>query len=76
MPFTRITIDPNRMNGLPCIRGTRVTVSTVLGQLAAGRAVDQILADYPYLDREDIFAVLEFAAVALHERELPLTTPV
>jgi uncharacterized protein (DUF433 family) len=76
MPFTRITIDPNRMNGLPCIRGTRVTVPTVLGQLAAGRAIDQILADYPYLDREDIFAVLEFAAVALHERELPLTSPV
>jgi uncharacterized protein (DUF433 family) len=64
------------MNGLPCIRGTRVTVPTVLGQLAAGRAVDQILADYPYLDREDIFAVLEFAAVAVHERELPLTSPV
>jgi uncharacterized protein (DUF433 family) len=76
MTFTRISIDPNRMNGLPCIRGTRVTVPTVLGQLAAGRAVDQILADYPYLDREDIFAVLEFAAVALHERELPLTSPV
>jgi uncharacterized protein (DUF433 family) len=76
MTFTRISIDPNRMNGLPCIRGTRVTVPTVLGQLAAGRAVDQILADYPYLDREDIFAVLEFAAVAVHERELPLTSPV
>jgi uncharacterized protein (DUF433 family) len=76
MTFTRISIDPHRMNGLPCIRGTRVTVPTVLGQLAAGRAVDQILADYPYLDREDIFAVLEFAAVAVHERELPLTSPV
>jgi uncharacterized protein (DUF433 family) len=76
MTFTRISIDPNRMNGLPCIRGTRVTVPAVLGQLAAGRAVDQILADYPYLDREDIFAVLEFAAVAVHERELPLTSPV
>jgi len=47
----------------------------VLGQLAAGRAVDQILADYPYLDREDIFAVLEFAAAAVHERGLPLTLP-
>ncbi len=76
MTFTKISIDPNRMNGLPCIRGTRVTVPTVLGQLAAGRAVEQIVADYPYLDREDIFAVLEFAAAALHERELPLTSPV
>ncbi len=75
MTFTRISIDPNRMNGLPCIRGTRVTVPAVLGQLAAGRAVDQILADYPYLDREDIFAALQFAAAAVHERELPLTLP-
>jgi len=76
MTFTRISIDPNRMNGLPCIRGTRVTVPTVLGQLATGRAVDQILADYPYLDREDILAVLAFTAAAPHERELPVTSPV
>ncbi len=75
MALSRISIDPNRMNGLPCIRRTRVTVPTVLGQLAAGRAIDQILADYPYLDREDILAALEFAAVAVHERELPLTLP-
>ncbi len=75
MTFTRISIDPNRMNGLPCIRGTRVTVPAVLGQLAADRGVDEILVDYPYLDREDILAVLEFAAAALHERELPLTRP-
>jgi uncharacterized protein (DUF433 family) len=75
MPFSRISIDPNRMNGLPCIRGTRVTVPAVLGQLAAGRGVDEILADYPYLDREDVFAVLEFAAAAVHERELPITLP-
>jgi len=52
-----------------------VTVPAVLGQLAADRGVDEILVDYPYLDREDILAVLEFAAAALHERELPLTRP-
>jgi uncharacterized protein (DUF433 family) len=75
MGFTRISIDPARMNGLPCIRGTRVTVPAVLGQLAAGRCIDEILSDYPYLDREDILAVLEFAAAALHERELPITLP-
>ncbi|HUR24372.1 MAG TPA: DUF433 domain-containing protein [Acidimicrobiales bacterium] len=71
MPFERITVDPKRMRGLPCIRDTRVTVSAVLGQLAAGRTVDGVIADYPYLQREDIFAALEWAAVAAQERELP-----
>lgn len=71
MPFERITVDPQRMRGLPCIRDTRVTVSAVLGQLAAGRTVDEVIADYPYLQREDIFAALEWAAVAAQERELP-----
>src|SRR5205085_9171499 len=49
MAQERITVDPNRMRGLPGIRDTRVTVSAVLGQLAAGRSVDEVLADYPYL---------------------------
>ena len=73
MAHERITIDPERMRGLPCIRDTRVTVSAVLGQLAAGRSVDEVLADYPYLERADILAALEFAADAVQERELPLT---
>jgi uncharacterized protein (DUF433 family) len=71
----RVTIDPNRMRGLPCIRDTRVTVSAVLGQLAAGQTVEQILADYPYLEFEDILAALAFAAEAMQERELPLAQP-
>jgi uncharacterized protein (DUF433 family) len=71
----RITIDPNRMRGLPCIRDTRVTVSAVLGQLAAGRTIAQVLADYPYLEIEDILAALSFAAEAMQERELPLAQP-
>jgi uncharacterized protein (DUF433 family) len=75
MAFTRITIDPGRMNGLPCIRDTRVTVSAVLGQLAAERSIEQILEDYPYLERADILAALEFAAAAVQERELPLAHP-
>src|SRR5699024_1322064 len=62
--YERITVDPNRMRGLPCIRDTRVTVSAVLGQLAAGRSVEEILADYPHLERADILAALEFAAAA------------
>lgn len=72
MAYERITIDPGRMRGLPCIRDTRVTVSAVLGQLAAGRSVDEVLADYPYLERADILAALEFAADAVQEHELPL----
>ena len=74
MTYQRITIDPGTMGGLPRIRDTRVTVTAVLGQLAAGRTIDQILDDYPYLERADVFAALEFAAVALQERELPLVT--
>lgn len=73
--YERITIDPSRMSGLPCIRDTRVTVSAVLGQLAAGRTIEEILVDYPYLERADILAALEFAAAAVQERELPLARP-
>jgi uncharacterized protein (DUF433 family) len=73
--YERITINPNRMTGLPCIRDTRVTVSAVLGQLAAGRSVEEVLIDYPYLERADILGALEFAAAAVQERELPLAQP-
>lgn len=75
MALDRITADPRRMNGLPCIRDTRVTVSAVLGQLAAARTIEQVLDDYPYLDRDDVLAALEFAAAATQERELPLARP-
>jgi uncharacterized protein (DUF433 family) len=73
MEFERITIDPAKMRGLPCIRGLRIPVATVLGQLAAERTVDQILADFPDLEAEDITASLEYATAAVQERELPLT---
>ena len=72
MSTNRITVDPVRMAGAPTIRNTRVTVTAVLGQLAAGRTTDEILADYPYLQRQDILAVLEFATESI-ERELPIT---
>ena len=75
MEFERITIDPAKMRGVPCIRGLRIPVATVLGQLAAGRTVDQILADFPDLEAKDITASLEYAAAAVQERELPLTRP-
>jgi uncharacterized protein (DUF433 family) len=56
----RITRDPGRMGGQPCIRDTRVTVSAILGQLAAGRTPEQVLADYPYLEQADILAAEEY----------------
>ncbi len=67
----RITVDPNRIRGLPCIRDTRVTVSAVLGQLATGRTVSQVLADYPYLDIEDVLAALAYAVDAVRDGGLP-----
>lgn len=72
MAFERISISHKRMGGLPCIRDLRIPVSTVLGQLAAGRDASQILADLPDLEAADIYAALEYAAAAVQERELPL----
>jgi uncharacterized protein (DUF433 family) len=72
MAFDRITINHDKMGGLPCIRDLRIPVSTVLGQLAAGREVREILEDFPDLEPEDILAALEYAAAAVQERELPL----
>jgi len=56
--YENISVDPGRMGGLPTIRDTRVTVSAVLGQLAAGRTIAEVLEDYPYLTRADILAAL------------------
>jgi uncharacterized protein (DUF433 family) len=73
MAFGRITIDHNKMGGVPCIWDLRIPASTVVGQLAAGRSIDEVLRDYPDLEREDVLATLEFAAAAVQQRELPLT---
>ena len=75
MALDRVTVDPAQMGGVPCIRGLRVTVSMLLGQLAAGRTPDDVLADYPYLEREDITAALEYAAAIVNEREVPVARP-
>jgi uncharacterized protein (DUF433 family) len=77
MAFERITVDPARMGGLPTIRYTRVTVGMLLGQLAAGRTVDEVLTDYPYVERDDILAALEYAAAAaaVNEREVLVARP-
>jgi uncharacterized protein (DUF433 family) len=70
--MTRITIDPKQMNGLPCIRGLRIPVATVVGMVAEGMNHQEILRDFPDLEVEDIQAALVFAAEAVRERELPL----
>ncbi len=61
------------MGGKPCVRDTRVTVATVLGLLAAGRSVDDILGAYPYLERGDLDESLAYAAWRLEEADVPLT---
>ena len=70
--FDRITMDPEVMGGKPCIRGLRVTVGMIVGQIGAGRSIDQLLADYPYLQREDVLEALRYAAWRAQEREIDL----
>lgn len=69
MKFDRITLNPAMMGGKPCIRGMRVTVGMILGLLATKVSREQILAEYPYLEAEDIDAALEYAAWRVEERE-------
>jgi uncharacterized protein (DUF433 family) len=72
MAYDRITTDPNVMAGVPCIRGMRVPVATVVGMVADGMSTGEILSDFPYLEQEDITKGLQYAADAVRERELPL----
>ena len=65
MTFSRITVDPSKMGGVPCIRGMRIPVATVVGMLEAGMSEDEILAAFPDLEREDI----REAATAMAERD-------
>jgi len=71
----RITFDPNVMGGKPCIRGMRVTVGTIVGLIASGATPKEILADYPYLEAEDIPAALSYAAWRAEEIDVPLARP-
>lgn len=74
MTFTRITIDAAKMGGVPCIRGLRIPVATVVGMVADGMGQAEILAAYPDLEAEDIREALRYAAETVRERALPLTT--
>jgi uncharacterized protein (DUF433 family) len=71
-PLARITMDPNVMGGKPCIKGTRVTVGTLVGLVAAGHDTASVLKLYPYLTAEDLREALAWAAWRAQEREFPL----
>jgi uncharacterized protein (DUF433 family) len=70
----RITQSPEVMGGKACIRGLRVTVGMIVGQIGAGHSVDELLAEYPYLEREDVMQALRYAAWRAEEREIVLAT--
>ncbi|MBK6763475.1 MAG: DUF433 domain-containing protein [Micrococcales bacterium] len=70
----RITRDPAVMGGRPCIRGMRVTVGMIVGQIGSGVTIDGLLSDYPYLEREDVLQALRYAAWLAEEREIELET--
>ncbi len=72
MIFTRITVNPNKMGGVPCIRGLRIPVATVMDMVADRMSEQEILEAFPDLERDDIREALRFAAEAVRERELPL----
>jgi len=72
--LSRITIDPEVMGGKPCIRGMRVTVGMIVGEIAAGRTIPELLADFPYLEAEDIREALAYAAELAQGHEVRLTS--
>lgn len=68
----RVTFDEAVMGGKPCIRGMRVTVGMIVGQIGAGREIADLLSDYPYLEREDVLQALRYAAWRAEEHEVAL----
>jgi uncharacterized protein (DUF433 family) len=74
MSFTRITVRPDQMDGVPCIRGLRIPVATVVGMVADGMGEPEVIAAFPDLEAEDVREAIRYAAEAVRERELPLVT--
>jgi uncharacterized protein (DUF433 family) len=70
----RITLNPERMGGRPCVRDLRVTVGMLVGQIGEGRSIEALLGDYPYLEREDVMQALRYAAWRAEEREIKLAS--
>ena len=75
MKFTRITVDPKQMGGMPCLRGLRIPVATVVGMVADRMSEAEILTAYPDLTPADIQEAVRYAAEAVRECELPLAMP-
>jgi uncharacterized protein (DUF433 family) len=67
-------MDPQVMGGKPCIRSMRVTVGTLVGLMASGKNIEEVLAAYPYIEREDVLEALTYAACRAEEKELPLAS--
>ncbi|MGQ0446550.1 MAG: DUF433 domain-containing protein [Beijerinckiaceae bacterium] len=72
MKFTRITVNPKQMGGMPCIRGLRIPLATIVGMVAEGMAMEEILKSFPDLEHEDLREALLYAARALQEREISM----
>ena len=70
----RITFDPKMIGGKPCIRGMRVTVGNIVGLIASGQSIENVLEAYPYLERDDIYEALSYAAWRAEEIEILLTS--
>ena len=75
MAFERISADPDKMAGVPCIRDLRFPVASVVAMVAEGMTVEEILAEHPILEADDVAEALRYAALAVQERELPLRLP-
>ena len=73
--LNRITITSGVMGGQPCVRGMRVTIGMILSELGAGTSIEKLLADFPYLEREDIMQALQYAALRVQERDVELSPP-
>jgi uncharacterized protein (DUF433 family) len=70
--FDRITMDPEKCSGKPCVRGLRMPVASILAYLSGGMSIDEMLRQWPELEREDIYQALGFAAALMEERVVPL----
>jgi uncharacterized protein (DUF433 family) len=75
MDFTRITVNPAQMAGVPCIRGFRIPVTTVVGMITDGMSINEVTAELPDLDQDDVREALRFAAKSVLERQFPLVIP-
>ena len=72
LDFDRITLSPQQMGGRACIRNMRITVGMIVGQIGSGLTIDELLADYADLEREDVLQALRYAAWLSDERDMPV----